>query len=80
MRLTSHQIETIHTVVASVTTDASAIRLFGSRLNDDANGGDIDLMIDLKIRLNILHSFQRGLPRKFHAPSMAEKSILFSCT
>ena len=48
MRLNPKQISSIQTAVASVTSDVIAIRLFGSRLNDNARGGDIDLMVDLK--------------------------------
>lgn len=33
-------------VIQSVAPDAQAIRLFGSRLNEDARGGNVDLMLD----------------------------------
>lgn len=45
MRLSPDQIETIrHTVAAMLGADVR-IMLFGSRLDDAAKGGDIDLMI-----------------------------------
>lgn len=44
MRLTKEQREQICTVVRHFDADAE-IRLFGSLLDDDARGGDIDLLI-----------------------------------
>lgn len=46
MRINPQQITAIHNAVSAVTPDAMAIRLFGSRLDDEARGGDVDLMID----------------------------------
>ncbi len=46
MRLISTDIALLQAVVSQVAPDANAIRLFGSRIDDQAKGGDIDLMID----------------------------------
>jgi len=46
VRLTPTEIDLIRDTIHSLTPDATAVRLFGSRLNDNAKGGDIDLMID----------------------------------
>jgi len=46
MRLSPQNIAALREAIGSVTPDATAIRLFGSRLDDHARGGDVDLMID----------------------------------
>jgi len=48
VRLNPDQIAAIHNAIGLVMPDVKAIRLFGSRLNDDARGGDIDLMVDIE--------------------------------
>ncbi|MBF0238879.1 MAG: nucleotidyltransferase domain-containing protein [SAR324 cluster bacterium] len=57
MRLSDFQIQTIKQTIYAVDADTK-IYLFGSRTNDDAKGGDIDLLvlskkIGLKEQLNI---------------------------
>ena len=47
MRLTNTQIETIRRDVRELAGEAAHIWLFGSRLDDDKRGGDIDLMLEL---------------------------------
>ena len=42
MRLTQPEIETIRTMTLPVVGQCAAARLFGSRLDDQARGGDID--------------------------------------
>ncbi len=44
MRLTSEEVHIIKSVILARDPDAK-IYLFGSRINDDAKGGDIDLLI-----------------------------------
>lgn len=46
MRISPQHIVALRSAIGSIAPDAVAIRLFGSRLDDDALGGDIDLMID----------------------------------
>jgi len=46
MRLTKHQIETIRTIGQDVFGQGVRIYLFGSRVNDEKRGGDIDLFIE----------------------------------
>lgn len=46
MRLRPTDISQLRQAVTAIAPDAVAIRLFGSRLDDNAKGGDIDLMID----------------------------------
>ena len=47
MRLSPEQVYIIHTQVAHSLGDRAQVRLFGSRTNDEARGGDIDLHVTL---------------------------------
>jgi len=47
MRLQPADIETIRQVTRDVLGYPAPIRLFGSRLNDEARGGDVDLLLEL---------------------------------
>jgi len=47
MRLTPAQIALIKSAVADLAGPAARVRLFGSRLDDDARGGDVDLLLEL---------------------------------
>ena len=47
MRLTEYQIQAICQLARQVAGDQSRVRVFGSRLDDTAHGGDIDLMLEL---------------------------------
>ena len=47
MRLSTLAGSTIRDTVRSVLGPAARVRLFGSRTNDSARGGDIDLLVEL---------------------------------
>ena len=47
MRLTDYQIQTIRRLARQVAGSQVRVRVFGSRLDDAAHGGDIDLMLEL---------------------------------
>lgn len=47
MRLTSLERSTIRDTVQAVAGTGSRVRLFGSRIDDLARGGDIDLLVEL---------------------------------
>jgi predicted nucleotidyltransferase len=47
MRLTDSQIDAIRRLVIEVAGDRARVRVFGSRLDDAARGGDLDLMLEL---------------------------------
>ena len=47
MRLSSTQISAIRTSATQLAGDAARVWLFGSRVRDDARGGDIDLLLEL---------------------------------
>ncbi|MDF1588741.1 MAG: nucleotidyltransferase domain-containing protein [Gammaproteobacteria bacterium] len=47
MRLTAQQIKRIAELVQAVAGTQARVYVFGSRLDDDARGGDLDLMLEL---------------------------------
>ncbi len=47
MRLSSRQSEIIRQSVAELAGDDARVRLFGSRADDEARGGDIDLLVEM---------------------------------
>lgn len=47
MRLTDDQIMIIRQLASQIAGSQSRVRVFGSRLDDAARGGDIDLMLEL---------------------------------
>lgn len=47
MRLSDTQIAAIRQVVAEQAGVAATVRLFGSRLDDAAKGGDVDLLVEI---------------------------------
>ncbi len=51
MRLTEQQIGIISRTVARVAGERAETYLFGSRLNDQARGGDVDILIEVDQQL-----------------------------
>jgi len=47
MRLTPTQIDAIHSTTQAVLGEGAKVTLFGSRVDDLARGGDVDLMIEV---------------------------------
>ena len=47
MRLTDDQIQIIRRLARQLAGNQSRVRVFGSRLDDTARGGDLDLMLEL---------------------------------
>jgi len=47
MRLTDHQTQIIRQLANQVAGSQSRVRVFGSRLDDAARGGDLGLMLEL---------------------------------
>lgn len=47
MRLTEKQIEAIRQLARQLVGQDARVRVFGSRLDDAARGGDLDLMLEL---------------------------------
>ena len=47
MRLTDHQAKAIMQLAHEIAGEQVQVRVFGSRLDDDARGGDLDLMLEL---------------------------------
>lgn len=51
MRLTDQQMQTISQVVRIIAGKTAEPYLFGSRLNDQARGGDVDILIEVDRQL-----------------------------
>lgn len=49
MRLTDDQAQAIRQLANQVAGNQSHVRIFGSRLDDTAHGGDLDLMLELPV-------------------------------
>lgn len=47
MRITDDQIQAIRQLACQLAGSQTHVRVFGSRLDDTAHGGDIDLMLEL---------------------------------
>lgn len=47
MRLTAQQIADIRAIVTELAGGEATVRLFGSRLDDAAKGGDVDLLVEV---------------------------------
>lgn len=47
MRLTEAQIQAIRQIAHDLAGADATVRVFGSRLDDNARGGDLDLLLDL---------------------------------
>ena len=60
MRLTPQQIDTIKTTVQQTLGEGAVVSLFGSRLDDQRRGGDIDLYIS-GVELNLPEQLQHKL-------------------
>ena len=58
MRLTKQQSTLITQTVIRLAGAESAVYLFGSRLNDHAKGGDIDLLIESDMHLSLINRAQ----------------------
>jgi predicted nucleotidyltransferase len=49
MRLTPSQADTVRRVITACFGDAAEVRLFGSRVHDEARGGDFDFLVTTRI-------------------------------
>lgn len=58
MRLTINQTQIITQTVSRLAGSDAEVYLFGSRLNDQAKGGDIDLLIESSAPLTLIHRAQ----------------------
>ncbi|OGS95968.1 MAG: DNA polymerase beta [Gallionellales bacterium RIFCSPLOWO2_02_FULL_57_47] len=54
MRLTQQQTRWILQIVLRLTGDDARVFLFGSRLDDDAKGGDVDILIETDRSLTLI--------------------------
>jgi len=54
MRLSPEQTAKILSVVHAVAGDGVRVSLFGSRLRDDARGGDVDLVLQSRQTISVL--------------------------
>jgi predicted nucleotidyltransferase len=49
MRITPEQIVTIRQGVSQLAGEAARVWLFGSRVHDEARGGDVDLLVEMDV-------------------------------
>lgn len=49
MRLSQQEARTIHRLALQVAGEQARVRVFGSRLDDNARGGDVDLLLELPL-------------------------------
>ncbi|MCF6218695.1 MAG: nucleotidyltransferase domain-containing protein [Gammaproteobacteria bacterium] len=67
MRLTQSQVLAIKSIIQHSLGSASEVWLFGSRVNDSARGGDIDLYVEtdqpcgLQKKLRLITKIQRAI-------------------
>ncbi len=54
MRLTQEQVRWITQIVSHLAGKTSEVFLFGSRLNDQARGGDVDILIETDTPLSLI--------------------------
>lgn len=47
MRLTEQQTQSIRRLAREVAGETARVRVFGSRLDDEARGGDVDLLLEV---------------------------------
>lgn len=58
MRLTQNQINLITQTISCLTHGVTEVFLFGSRLDDQAKGGDVDLLIETGTPLTLIERAQ----------------------
>jgi predicted nucleotidyltransferase len=58
VRLTKQQTQIITQTVTRLSGSGTGVYLFGSRLNDQAKGGDIDLLIESDTPLSLINRAQ----------------------
>jgi len=58
MRLTQEQVQLIAQTVSRWAGDGANVYLFGSRLNDKAKGGDVDILVEADTPLSLIQRAQ----------------------
>ena len=88
MRLNSNEVDAIKGAIADAFGDKATVMLFGSRLDDNARGGDIDLMVSVDLPIEepawciaraqakmIMALGDRKIDIVLNAPNLAKTSI-----
>lgn len=77
MRLTPRQVQKIKEVVARHFGESATVRLFGSRLDDRAKGGDFDFFVELAglSAEQVVEGKHRALAELFHSREFFERKV-----
>lgn len=78
MRLKPQEIDAIKTAAADVFGPGVVVRLFGSRVHDDARGGDIDLHLEVDEMEDEWRAKDRFLDKLFAHMEPQKVDIIFS--
>ncbi len=71
MRLSTFQVKVIKNTLGQVFGQSAQIYLFGSRVDDQKKGGDIDLFVDTKENI----PYQEFLSKTLHAVGLIQRQI-----
>ena len=79
MRLTQQQTRLITQAVFRLAGEHAQIFLYGSRLNDNAKGGDVDILIETETPLSLIARAKIKLQLESDLYTVTNPKVYFSC-